>query len=230
MATTVTGTKPITKKGKSVGGGPGFPGGNGGGSRKRNGHEGDFSRFESSANRYRIGMWVALAAILMMFTALTSAYIVRAASSNDWRPIAMPQILLLSSALIVASSCTLEFARRKLKAAFESSYKSWLLLTTALGIAFVASQLLAWQQLVRQGVYVASNPHSSFFYLLTATHGVHLLGGLIALVFLLVHTRRPERDEQALAKRHAAADAVTLYWHFMDVLWLYLFVLLFFWR
>jgi cytochrome c oxidase subunit 3 len=225
MATTVTGTKPLTKKGK----GAGFPSGNGGDSRKRNG-DGDSSQFESSANRYRIGMWVALAAILMMFTALTSAYIVRAASSNDWRPIAMPRILLLSTAIIVASSGTLELARRKLKAAFESSYKSWLLLTTALGIAFVASQLLAWQQLVRQGVYVNSNPHSSFFYLLTATHGVHLLGGLIALVYLLVRTRRPVRDEQAVAKRHAAADAVTLYWHFMDALWIYLFLLLFFWR
>jgi cytochrome c oxidase subunit 3 len=229
MATTVTGTKPITKKGKGLGGGSRFPGGNGG-PRKRNGHEGDFSQFESSANRYRIGMWVALAAILMMFTALTSAYIVRAASGNDWRPIAMPQILLLSTALIVVSSGTLEVARRKLKATLDASYIRWLLLTTALGIGFVGSQLLAWRQLVRQGVYVASNPHSSFFYLLTATHGVHLLGGLVALIYLLLRTRRTVRDEQAAAKRHAVADAVTLYWHFMDGLWIYLFLLLFFWR
>lgn len=229
MATTVTGTKTI-KKGKSPVGGQRFPGGNGGGSRGRNGHDGDMSHFESSANRYRIGMWVALAAILMMFTALTSAYIVRAASSNDWRPIAMPQILLLSTALIVASSGTLEMARRKLKEAFEVSYHRWLLMTTALGVAFVGSQLLAWRQLVGQGVYVGSNPHSSFFYLLTATHGVHLLGGLIALTYLRLRTRRTERDGQALAKRHAVADAVTLYWHFMDGLWIYLFLLLFFWK
>ena len=73
----------------------------------------------------------------MMFTALTSANIVRAASSNDWRPIAMPKILLLSTALIIASSGTLVFARRKLKAAFEGKYKVWLLLTTGLGAAFV---------------------------------------------------------------------------------------------
>lgn len=228
MATTVTGTKPITKKGKGFGGGSRFPGN--GGSRKGNGHEGDFSQFESSANRYRIGMWVALAAILMMFTALTSAYIVRAASSNDWRPIAMPQILLLSTALIVASSGTIEIARRKLKETFTGSYNPWLLLTAVLGSAFVGSQLLAWRQLVRQGVYVASNPHSSFFYLLTATHGVHLLGGLIALVYLLLRTGRVERDEQARTKGHAVTDAVTLYWHFMDGLWIYLFLLLFFWR
>jgi cytochrome c oxidase subunit III len=229
MATTVTGSKPITKKGKGFGGGSRFPGGNGG-PRKRNGHEGDFSQFESSANRYRIGMWVALAAILMMFTALTSAYIVRAASSNDWRPIAMPEILLLSTVLIVTSSGTLEVARRKLKATLDVPYTRWLLLTTALGIGFVVSQLLAWRQLVRQGVYVASNPHSSFFYLLTATHGIHLLGGLIALVYLLLRTRHSVLGEQAQAKRYAVADAVTLYWHFMDGLWIYLFLLLFFWR
>ncbi len=104
-------------------------------------------------------MWVGIASILMLFTALTSAYIVRAASSNDWRPIAkLPQILLLSTVLIVASSGTIEVARRKLKAAFEGSYNRWLLVTTALGVAFVGSQLLAWRQLVRQGVYCRQQP------------------------------------------------------------------------
>jgi cytochrome c oxidase subunit 3 len=142
----------------------------------------------------------------------------------------MPKILLLSTALIIASSGTLELARRKLKEAFEDKYKVWLLLTTALGAAFVVSQLLAWRQLVRQGVYVATNPHSSFFYLLTATHGIHLMGGLIALVYLLLRTRRLDTGERALANRSAVADAVSLYWHFMDGLWIYLFLLLFFWR
>ena len=122
-----------------------------------------------------------MASILMLFTALSSAYIVRAASSSDWVPLAMPRILLLSTALILISSGTLETARRKLRDGSISSYKSWLLLTVVLGLGFLVSQLLAWRQLVRQGVYVASNPHSSFFYLLTAAHGVHLLGGLAAL-------------------------------------------------
>lgn len=180
--------------------------------------------------RYRIGMWVALAAILMMFTSLTSAYIVRAASGTDWRPIAMPRILLLSTALIVISSAAIEAARRKLKAGFESAYRKWLWLTTTLGVGFLVSQLLAWRQLVRQGVYVASNPHSSFFYLLTATHGVHLLGGLLALAYLLVRTRKPSEDDEIREKRQASAGAVTLYWHFMDALWIYLFLLLFYWR
>jgi cytochrome c oxidase subunit 3 len=83
---------------------------------------------------------------------------------------------------------------------------------------------------VRQGVYVASNPHSSFFYLFTAAHGVHLLGGLTALVYLTLRTRPRQEDAPAVAKSQAGADAVMIYWHFMDFLWLYLFVLLFFER
>ena len=228
MATTVTGTRPLTKKG--IGGGPKPPGPNGNGSRKRNGHDSAFPDLNSSANRYRIGMWVAMASILMLFTALTSAYIVRAASSSDWQPLTMPRILLFSTALIVISSGTLETARRKLKDASINAHRRWLLLTVALGVGFLVSQLLAWRQLVRQGIYVSSNPHSSFFYLLTATHGVHLLGGLVALVYLSLRTRAARENELAVVKAQGAADAVTLYWHFMDVLWLYLFVLLFFWR
>jgi cytochrome c oxidase subunit 3 len=175
-------------------------------------------------------MWVALASILMMFTALSSAYIVRAASSNDWQPLKMPPILLLSTALIILSSGTLETARRKWKDAVNNAQRPWLLLTVLLGVGFLVSQLLAWRQLVRQGVYVASNPHSSFFYLLTAAHGVHLVGGLTALVYLTLRTRPPREDQGAVAKSQASADAVTLYWHFMDFLWLYLLVLLFFVR
>jgi cytochrome c oxidase subunit 3 len=184
----------------------------------------------ASTERYRIGMWIALAAILMMFTSLTSAYIVRAASANDWRPIAMPRVLLVSTALIIISSLTLETARRKLKKDSTHSYKGWLLVSTLLGIGFLLSQLWAWRQLVRQGIYITTNPHSSFFYLLTGTHGVHLLGGLLALAFLVICSRNLLESEPARVRHQAVAGAVTLYWHFMDVLWIYLFVLLFFWR
>ena len=179
--------------------------------------------------RYRIGMWVGLASILMLFTSLTSAYIVRAASSNDWKALPMPRVLLLSTAVIVLSSATLEFAKRKLKSSLEGSYRTWLVITIALGLGFLASQVLAWRELVGQGVYVTSHPHSSFFYVLTATHGVHLLGGLLALVYLIVRTSQPAND-RVQAKRLAAAGAVGIYWHFMDIMWIYLFLLLFFWR
>ena len=228
MATTVTDTRSLVKN--RIGGGPKSRGPNGGGAPKRNGNDSAFPDLHSSANRYRIGTWVALASILMLFTALSSAYIVRAASSSDWQPLAMPRILLLSTALILLSSGTLETARRKWKDTANGVHKPWLLFTVVLGLGFLVSQLLAWRQLVRQGVYVASNPHSSFFYVLTAAHAAHLLGGLAALAYLSLRRRAPQENQAAVTKAQAGADAVTLYWHFMDFLWLYLFVLLFYVR
>lgn len=225
MATMVTSTKNVTKKGQ--GGGSKLPGPNGNGS-KQNGH--DFIDADSRATRYRIGMWVALASIGMMFSAFSSAYIVRASSANDWFPLAMPPMLIFSTAIIVFSSVTFEIARRNLKADLIDGYSRWLLITALLGLGFLASQLIAWKQLQAKGVYLATNPHSSFFYLMTAAHALHLLGGLLAVLYLVLRTRRVLVDAAADVRRRAAADAVGIYWHFMDVLWIYLFLLLFFWR
>jgi cytochrome c oxidase subunit 3 len=175
-------------------------------------------------------MWVALASIVMMFTSLSSAYIVRSGTANDWIPLAMPRILLASTALILLSSVTLEFARRKLKRSLQSEYAKYVLLTALLGVGFLVSQVIAWRQLARQGIYISSHPHSSFFFLLTGAHAVHLLGGLLALTFLWFRSRREASDPVAAAKRQGTADAVTIYWHFMDGLWIYLFLLLFLWR
>ena len=180
--------------------------------------------------KYRTGMFVALAGVMMMFTALTSAYIVRAAGANDWLPIAVPRVLWISTALIVISSITLEFARKALKVDDHSAYSRMLLVTVVLGLGFLGAQLLAWRQLVSQGVYLSSNPHSSFFYLLTALHGLHLLGGIFAIDFLLLHARRKVQVDQITSRRSAAAGAVATYWHFMAGLWIYLFLLLFLWR
>ncbi|HEX8098222.1 MAG TPA: cytochrome c oxidase subunit 3 [Pyrinomonadaceae bacterium] len=232
MDTTVTSTERVVKKGARTGGGPGGrgwpPPRNGPGGDGRRGH--DRPRDEFSTERYRIGMWVGLAAVAMMFTALTSAYIVRAASSDDWRPLTMPRVLWLSTGMLVASSVTFEFARGALKRR-SGAYGTWLLVTASLGLGFLASQLMAWRSLVRQGVYLASNPHSSFFYLLTGAHGLHLLGGVLALGVVLTQAlRKRESDRRGEEKRRAVTDAVGLYWHFMDGLWLYLFVLLFLWR
>lgn len=225
MATMVTSTKTITKR--ATGEGPKAPGPNGNG-RQKDGHR--FQDSDSQAQRYRIGIWVALASIAMMFTALSSAYIVRSASSNDWYPLAVPPVLFVSTALILASSGTLEVARRRLKATLLGDYSRWLMITALLGLAFLGSQVIAWRQLTARGVYVSSNPHSSFFYLLTAAHALHLFGGLVALLYLIAR-RRHILDAAAVdAKRKAVADAVSIYWHFMDVLWIYLFILLFFWR
>src|SRR5574341_1386221 len=204
MAATVTSTDRVIDaaiaKGDRGRGGNGFGknGGNGGGRREG----GDF-RF--SPARYRIGVWVGIASIVMLFTALTSAYIVRSASANDWVPLVVPRVLWLSSALIIVSSITMEISRRHLRARNDRGYRLWLANTLGLGISFVAAQLLAWRHLARQGVYLARNPHSSFFYLFTGAHGLHVLGGVLALLYLLVRTSRQAATVEGELKRVGTA-------------------------
>ena len=223
MATMVT-TRPVIQKG--AGGGPGIPGPNGNGSQRK----GPFRDTDASANRYRIGMWVGLASIAMMFTSLSSAYIVRSGTAADWLPLQIPRVMFASTAIILLSSVTIEVARRKLKQSLSETYSKYLLLTALLGLAFLGSQLIGWRQLASQGIYVASHPHSSFFYLLTGAHAVHIAGGLMALTFLWLRSRRQLDKPGYEAKRQATADAVSIYWHFMDGLWIYLFLLLLLWR
>jgi cytochrome c oxidase subunit III len=230
MDTTVTSTKTIPQPKVGQGGGSRKTGGNGGPRGNGRGGQGGDESDRHSLSKYRIGMWVALAGVAMMFTALTSAYIVRASTSNDWRPLATPRLLWLSTALIILSSFTFEIARRTLRSGNTSAYQRWLLLTVLLGLGFLATQLLAWRQLRLQGIYLSSNPHSAFFYVLTGAHGLHLLGGILGLDFLLLRSWRKRIDESGAAKRQAVVDAVALYWHFMLGLWLYLFLLLFLWR
>ncbi|HEY4423514.1 MAG TPA: cytochrome c oxidase subunit 3 [Pyrinomonadaceae bacterium] len=176
-------------------------------------------------NRYRIGMLVSLASIAMLFTSLSSAYIVRSGVTYDWYPMAAPRVMFGSTALLLLCSVSIEIARRKLKQGFAASYSKYLLLTGFLGLGFLVSQLIAWRQLAAQGIYISTHPHSSFFYVLTGAHGVHIAGGLLGLTFVWLRSGRLIEG-----KRQAAADAVAIYWHFMGALWIYLFLLLFLWR
>jgi cytochrome c oxidase subunit 3 len=172
------------------------------------------------ARAYRTGMWLALGAIVMLFAAFTSALVVRRGISNDWVPTALPRILYLNTAILLASSLTLELGRRALTADLATQFARWLYATAGLGIAFVAGQLTAWHQLAARGVYLATNPSSSFFYLLTAAHGVHLLGGIAALAYLCW------RVAGFNSSRRTAVDVTAIYWHFLTGLWVYILVLL----
>lgn len=225
MAATATRPNEIVSVG--IGGGPTSRDGNGF-HKNGGGRGGDELHF--SPARYRIGVWMAIGSILMLFVALTSAFIVRSAGASDWRPIAMPKVLWLSTALILVSSVTIEIARRSLHQERDRVYMRWVIGTIVLGVGFVGSQLVAWRQLAKQGVYLASNPYNSFFYLFTAAHGVHLLGGLGALAYLLVRTTSKRDTLEGELRRVGSADATAIYWHFMDVLWIGLFLLLTFWK
>jgi cytochrome c oxidase subunit 3 len=171
----------------------------------------------------RTGIWVALAAIAMSFAALTSALIVRQGSGNDWQHILIPRILYLNSAILVLSSLTLDLARKKVasyirgEGVTRSQAMQWLGATLALGLTFVVGQYLAWLQLRSEGLYLATNPNSSFFYVLTAVHAVHVLGGMGGLLRVMYLLRNP-----VPILRKSTMDSTSYYWHFMGMLWIYL--------
>jgi cytochrome c oxidase subunit 3 len=169
---------------------------------------------------YMTAITLALGGILMFFLALTSSYIVRRGLGTDWKDFALPRILWVNTAVLLASSATLELARKALARGQNEAFRNLWLLTTGLGLLFVGGQLAAWRQLHAAGVYLASNPSSSFFYVFTAAHGLHLLGGVIALLYVAFRSWRRSRTTQMVA-----AEVAAVYWHFLDGLWVFLLLL-----
>src|SRR5207249_7840790 len=175
-----------------------------------------------SPKRYSTAITIGIVSILMFFMALASSFIVLRRGSELWVTVHLPRILWANTCVLLASSFTLESARQRLYLADASGFRKFWLVTTALGFLFVAGQLVAWRQLVAQGVYIASNQASSFFYIFTGAHAVHLLGGVGALLF--VAFRKFEKTKISLP---AAAEITSYYWHFMDGLWIFLLALLY---
>lgn len=186
---------------------------------------GDSGNRGASRRASLTGLMVLFAASAMFFAALTSAYFVRKGLSSDWIRTPMPPILWLNTAVLLASSVVLDLARRALKSARREAFNRWWTAGTVLGALFLIGQYLAWRQLNARGIYLASNPSSSFFFLLTCAHAVHLIGGMAALAYV---------DVQAIRFRlgpgkRTAVEVSTLFWHFLDGLWLCLMVLFFVW-
>lgn len=200
-------------------GGPGGGSGSDGGS----GRWGDGGGRRLRPDSYQLGMWLALASISMMFIGFSSAYILGQGTNSQWRAMAAPPLVWINTVILLASSLSLELARR---APAATELKRWMTLTCLLGAAFLVGQFWIWRLLGDQGIYLSGNPHSSFFYLLTGVHGVHLLGGVAGLATL---TARAWSSAPGVPAR-ASLNVTALYWHFMDGLWIYLLVLLFFWR
>jgi cytochrome c oxidase subunit 3 len=173
----------------------------------------------------RSGMWVGIFAITMSFAAFSSALFVRE-GSTDWVHLALPSVLILNTFILLASSATLELSRRSLVAGRliepgnSTKSSTWLLFTLLLGVAFCFGQYFAWRQLRAQGIYLATNPNSSFFYVLTFIHVLHVLGGILALIYLAVRLLAAHSRV-----RRSLLDNTAIYWHFMGVLWVYLFLL-----
>ena len=226
MATTLAPPKPKRTgerpRPASGGGGPLPPRGD----RPGGGGGGDGWDPHSAVQRYKLGVWIGIGGIVMLFAAFTSAMVVRSGLGEDWRAIELPRVLWLSTGILLISSVSIEKARRAMWREQSADLRRWMTVTAILGALFLASQLVAWQQLASRGVFVATNPSSSFFYLLTAAHGVHLLGGLLTLGYVTLRVWR----SSYWPTRAAAVEAAALYWHFMDGLWVYLLALLMVWR
>ncbi len=216
------------------GGGNKNRGGGGGGSDGGDNHgDNDFTDQAEpySSNKLRIAMWFLLLVVMMTFGGLVGAYIVISTNGvMEWKPFALPIQVWISTVLILASSVTYKIAHSMLNHDKQQKAKNWLLATTVFGGMFIASQLLAWVELVRRGVYVQSNPYAGFFYILTAVHAVHVIGGIAALGYILLRTWQATSSSEELTKRKQISNSVGWYWHFMDGLWIFLFLLLGFWK
>jgi cytochrome c oxidase subunit III len=204
-------------------------GGGGGGGRppaRGDGGDDDGSKRRDSGptspKRYYSGIAVAIVSILMFFMALVSAYLVRKGVKSGWNSFHFPAFVWVNTAILLASSVTLELARRRLARSDQSTFRTWWSITTALGLIFLCGQILVWRQLVVQGVYLATNPSSSFFYLFTGAHALHIVAGVAALLFVALRN-----FDRAKVTRATAAEVTSYFWHFLDALWVFLAVLLY---
>ncbi len=220
-------------------GGGGGPGGRGGG---------DDPPYRERLRRYRMGMLLGLTSVVMLFVSFTTAYVVRKAGAvwdparndyvSNWVPITLPvRILLLNTLVLLLSSLSLEVARKRaatdvalapitdmpgIRVSARDSLP-WLWTTIVLGLAFLGGQYYAWLRLAATNHNLSGSVSSGFFFVLTGVHAVHLLGGLLALFYAGATTwlRRPPET------RRIVIDVTAWYWHFMALLWLYIFGLLY---
>jgi cytochrome c oxidase subunit 3 len=167
----------------------------------------------------------------MCFAAFVSALVVREGTSADWQHMALPRVLYLNTLVLLTSSYTLELCRRRFAGVARQATEPdgapqvgpllWLYVTIVLGTIFVVGQWLAWRNLAANGLYLATSPSSSFFYVLTAMHGLHLLGGMAGLTYMARRLARSVTSTEA-----SALSATAVYWHFMGLLWIFLFLVM----
>jgi cytochrome c oxidase subunit 3 len=175
-----------------------------------------------SSRRYATAIVIAIVSIVMFFMAMASAFIYTRANSNRWVPLHLPWFIWVNTAILLLSSITMELSRRRLALADVRKFRQLWFAATALGMLFLIGQLVAWRQFVLAGFYVSTNQASSFFYIFTGLHGLHLLGGICALLYVSFR-----KFEKAKVSRSVAAEVASYYWHFMDGLWIFLLTLLY---
>lgn len=218
-----SGTGGSNKPGDGGGRGPGGPGGD------KPGEDDAEDRFAPEKSRIFTGFL--LLVVIMTFGGLIAAYIVIATNNvAEWRPFDLPIQVWLSTVIILASSVTYHIGKRATERNDQPAAKRWFIATTVLGAAFISSQILAWLELTRRGLYISGNPYAGFFYILTAVHAVHVVGGVSALGSILLRVWNPTSIADELLRRRSIAQVVGWYWHVVGALWIVLFILLGFWK
>ncbi len=172
---------------------------------------------------HKFAVWVGCGSILMMFASLTSAYVVRQSAGN-WLEFSLPNIFKVSTVVILLSSLTLHLAYSAFKKEKEVQYKGLLLLTYVLAMLFFVFQYFGWQDLAASGVPFTINPSGDFVYMITWFHAAHVVGGLATLTVALIHAFGLKF--KPTPKRILRFEMTLTYWHFVDFLWVYLFVFL----
>ncbi len=170
---------------------------------------------------HKFTMWVGIASIVMMFAGLTSAYIVKKSQAN-WTTFDIPKIFWYSTLVIILSSITLWLAQNAFRQREMQKYRTLVVGTLILGVLFIVMQLIGFNQLVQNGFTLTKNVSFSFLYIIVGLHGLHVVGGIIALLVLFI---------KAFSKKIRNYDIVPVevmstYWHFVDFLWIYLLIFL----
>ena len=166
-------------------------------------------------------LWLFVVAIIMGFAAMTSAYLVRRAEGN-WLEFEMPKIFWYSTAVLLVSSISMQWAYFAAKKDMFNQLRIAISITFVLGVSFLWMQFEGWRDLVDMNVYFVGNPSGSFMYVFTGLHGFHIISGLIILLLALSAVFKMKVH----AKNLRRIQICSTYWHFLDLLWLYLFVFL----
>jgi cytochrome c oxidase subunit 3 len=174
-----------------------------------------------SMDPIKFALWLFIVTIVMLFAAFTSAYIVRQAEGN-WLDFSLPTIFYWNTGILLLSSLTMQWAYASAKRDNLKNVKTGIFLTILLAIGFLAGQVAGWGKLVDEGVFFVGNPSGSFMYVFTGLHGIHLISGIIFIIIVLVATVR----YKVHSKNIRLIEMCNTYWHFLDALWVYLFIFL----
>ncbi len=179
-------------------------------------------------------MWLGIGSIIMMFAGFTSAYIVRRAGGN-WVEYKLPDLFWVSTVVILLSSITLYIAHKAFKSDNRQRYRLFLGITLLLGLGFVGLQYAGWKELMGYGILLEGNPSGAFLYVISGMHAAHVLGGILFLVIFFIKSLRNLDPVKKLMQdinpeKTLGVDIMATYWHFVDILWIYLFVFFLYYR